>query len=68
MLDEVFEAAALCLAYLEDAHPVFWVGRDVRGQGVATLQGCLGQETLPHILEDDVGKVRCFHEADTAAR
>ena len=68
MLDDVFEAAVVRVMYLEDAHPVFGVGSDVRGQGVATLQGCLGQETLPHILEDDVGKVGRFHDADAAAR
>lgn len=58
----------MCMMYLEDAHPVLGVGTDVRGQGVATLQGCLGQETLAHILEDDVGKVGRFHDADAAAR
>lgn len=68
MLDDVFEAAVACVLYLEYAHPVFGVGSNVWGQGVATLQGCLGQETLPHILEDDVGKVGCFHDADAAAR
>lgn len=52
--------------YLEDAHPVFGMGSDVRGQGVATLKRCLGQETFPYILEDDVGKVGGFHNADAA--
>lgn len=52
--------------YLEDAHPVFGMGSDVRGQGVAALQRCLGQETFPYILEDDVGKVGGFHNADAA--
>lgn len=54
--------------YLEDAHPVFGMGGDVRGQGVATLERCLGQETFPYILEDDVGKVGGFHNADAAPR
>lgn len=58
----------VCVLYLEDAHPVFRVGGDVRGQGVVTLQGRLGQETLPHVLEDDMGKVGRFHDADAAAR
>lgn len=62
------KAAVVCVMYLEDAHPVFGVGSDVRGQGVATLQGRLGQETLPHVLEDHMGKVGRFHDADTAAR
>lgn len=54
----------MSVMYLEDAHPVFGMGRDVRGQGVATLQRCLGQETLSYILEDHVGKVGSFHNAD----
>lgn len=54
--------------YLEDAHPVFGMGCDVRGQGVATLERCLGQETFPYILEDDMGKVGGFHNADAAPR
>lgn len=58
----------MCVVYLEYAHPVFGVGGNVWGQGVATLQGCLRQKTLPHVLEDDVGKVGCFHDADAAAR
>lgn len=68
LIDDGCESAVVCEMYLEDAHPVFGVRSDVRGQGVATLQGCLGQETLPHILEDDMGKVGCFHNADAAAR
>lgn len=56
------------MIYLEDAHPVFGVRCDVRGESVATLQGCLRQETFANILEDDVGKVGCFHDTDTAAR
>lgn len=58
----------VCKCYLEDAHPVFRVGSNVRGQGVTALQGRLGQKTLSHILEDDMGKVGGFHDADTAAR
>lgn len=58
----------MSVIHLKDAHPVFGVGSNVGGQGVATLQGSLGQETLPHILEDDVGKVGCFHNANAAAR
>lgn len=57
----------MLVIYLEDAHPVFGLGSNVRGQRVMTLQGCLGQETLPHILEDDMGKVGSFHNADAAA-
>lgn len=52
--------------YLEDAHPVFGMGSDVRGQGVATLERSLGQETFSYILEDDVGKVGGLHDADAA--
>ena len=60
--------AVVSVIHLKDANPVFRVGSNVRGQGVATLQGRLRQETLPHILEDDVGKVRRFHDADATAR
>lgn len=54
--------------YLEDAHPVFGMGSDVRGQGVVTLERCLGQETFSYILEDHVGKVGSFHNADATPR
>lgn len=50
--------------YLEDAHPVFEMGSDVRGQGIVTLERCLGQKTFSYILEDHVGKVGSFHNAD----
>lgn len=58
----------VCVAYLEDAHPVFGVGGDVGGQRVATLQRRLGQKALAHVLEDDVGEVGRLHDADAAAR
>lgn len=57
----VYVCLCVFVTYLEDSHPVFGVGCNVRGQGVATLQRRLGQETFPHILEDDVGKIGCFH-------
>lgn len=50
--------------YLKDAHPVFGVGGDVGGEGVATLQCLLGQEALPNILEDNMSKVWCFHDTN----
>lgn len=61
-------SCVVSLRYLEDAHPVFGMGSDVRGQGVATLKRCLGQKTFSYILEDDVGKVGGFHNADAAPR
>lgn len=43
--------------YLEYANPVLWMWFDELCQGVVTLQSCMWQVTLPHILEDDMGKV-----------
>ncbi len=47
--------------YLEYADPVLRMWFNELRQGVMTLQSSVGQVTLPHILEDDVGKVRCVH-------
>lgn len=45
------------LIYLKYANPVLWMWSDELRQSVMTFQRCMGQVTLPHILEDDVGKV-----------
>lgn len=44
-------------AYLKYANPVLGMWFDKLCQGVVTLQSCVGQITLPNILEDHVGKV-----------
>lgn len=43
--------------YLKYANPVLWMWYDKLRQGVVTLQSCVGQITLPNILEDHVGKI-----------
>lgn len=43
--------------YLKYANPVLWMWFDELRQSVMTFQRCMGQVTLPHILEDYVGKV-----------
>lgn len=48
-------------AHLEYADPVLWMWLDELCQSVVTLQRSVGQVALPHILEDDVGKVRFVH-------
>lgn len=43
--------------HLKYADPVLWMWFDELRQCKVTLQGSMGHVTLPHILEDDVGKV-----------
>lgn len=43
--------------YLEYANPVLWMWFDELRQGIVTFQCGMGQVTLAHVLEDDVGKV-----------
>lgn len=45
------------LIHLEYSNPVLWMWSDELRQGVVTFQRCVGKVTLPHVLEDDVGKV-----------
>lgn len=61
----ISNSCGVSVIYLEDAHPVFGMRSDVRGEGIVTLKRCLGQETFSYILEDHVGKVGSFHNADT---
>lgn len=49
------------LIHLKYANPVLWMWFDELRQGVVTLQCSMGQVTLPHILEDNVGKIRRVH-------
>lgn len=60
----ICNSCGVSVMYLEDAHPVFGMGSDVRGKGIVTLERCLGQETFSYILEDHMGKVGSFHNAD----
>lgn len=43
--------------HLEYANPVLGVWCNELCQGIMTLQCCMGQITLPHILKDDMGEV-----------
>lgn len=45
------------LIHLEYSNPVFGMWPDELSQGVVTFQCCMRKVTLPHVLEDDVGKV-----------
>ena len=56
----------LLWVHLKDAHPIFGIGDEVGGQGIATFQRSLGQEALPHVLKDDVSEIRRFHHANAA--
>lgn len=49
------------MTHLEYADPVLLVRLDELGEGIMAFQCSMRQVALPHILEDDVGKVRSVH-------